>query len=136
MKTEYGFCVGDGWFGLLDCIGSYISGAVVFENSCVKHYKEDLKTDAYKHWTWTPSSREFEYPVVEQVKEKMGGLRFYISGGELHTEQFRYCMREAIHMAESLSFTICENCGNKGQVRNSHVWIRTLCDDCESKRKK
>lgn len=55
-----------------------------------------------------------------QVKEKFGGLRFYINSGS--EEIFNI-----IHKYEELSYTICEECGEAGEIR-SGGWIRTLCD--------
>jgi hypothetical protein len=66
-------------------------------------------------------------PVVEQVKEKFGGLRFYINKGS--NEVFN-----VIHYAENKSYTICETCGKQGKLRNG-VWFRTECNDCNNKRK-
>lgn len=68
-------------------------------------------------------------PTVEavQVKEKFGGLRFYITGGseEIHN---------LIDAAEDLSFETCEDCGTKENVTVNKVgWIATLCDKCRSK---
>jgi hypothetical protein len=59
---------------------------------------------------------------VHQVKEKFGGLRFYVEtipeGGE-----------EIITKYESLSYKICEKCGEEGQLRGGNgQWLRTLCE--------
>ena len=55
-----------------------------------------------------------------QVKEKFGGLRFYINGAteEVHEIISKYC---------TLSHRTCEDCGEPGESR-SGGWIRTLCD--------
>lgn len=58
-----------------------------------------------------------------QVKEKLGGLRFYIE----HETGDDY-VRGAIALAEDLSFKTCEVCGNIGQRRGGRG-IRTLCDE-------
>lgn len=55
-----------------------------------------------------------------QVKEKFGGLRFYTNG---ITDE----VRQIINKYEEKSYEICEECGEKGQVR-SGGWIQTLCD--------
>ncbi len=53
--------------------------------------------------------------VAGQVKEKFGGLRFYVhKGGDEFTQG-------AIALAESLSFTICDVCGNPGKVGNQSL---------------
>jgi hypothetical protein len=58
---------------------------------------------------------------VVQVKEKFGGLRFYVSSA---TEE----MYRAINEAESASYEICEACGEPGTIRNTG-WVQTLCDE-------
>lgn len=55
-----------------------------------------------------------------QVKEKFGGLRFYM------TQETPY-ISGAIAMAERLSFYTCEVCGDPGKQR-SGGWVRTLCN--------
>jgi hypothetical protein len=56
-----------------------------------------------------------------QVKEKYGGLRFYINGAseEVHNIIEKY---------ENLSYEICEECGEQGKVRDGS-WVSTLCDE-------
>jgi hypothetical protein len=58
---------------------------------------------------------------VTQVKEKFGGLRFYINEGsnEVH---------DRITKAEQESYTICEMCGTSGEIRKDTGWYRTLCE--------
>jgi hypothetical protein len=58
--------------------------------------------------------------AVLQVKEKFGGLRFYVSGGS--DDLF-----DAIDEVASKSFTICEQCGAPGELRK-RGWSKTLCD--------
>lgn len=64
--------------------------------------------------------------VVEQIKEKFGGLRFYYSGGD---DQISGMVR----MAEAWADRSCEECGTPGKKR-SGGWIRTLCDTHEAER--
>jgi hypothetical protein len=56
-----------------------------------------------------------------QVKEKFGGLRFYINAGsdEIH---------ERIIQAEKESYKVCEKCGEDGEIRTDIGWYSTLCD--------
>ena len=69
---------------------------------------------------------------VVPVKEKFGGLRFYMGGApkEVH---------DIIDECEHLSYKICEICGEAGKPRKGG-WILTLCDkhyeEREAKRKK
>ena len=67
---------------------------------------------------------------VVQVKEKFGGLRFYIRRG--NTEIY-----DLINNAESKSLNICEKCGSKEGVETKpnkgEMWILTLCKKCRNK---
>jgi hypothetical protein len=65
--------------------------------------------------------------VIAQIKEKFGGLRYYADG---HVDEQ---MDGMIDMAEALSYTICEECGQPGKLR-SGGWMRTLCDKHEEER--
>ena len=56
-----------------------------------------------------------------QVKEKFGGLRFYINSGSEEIWQ-------RIKLAESASYITCQKCGELGQVRGDG-WITTLCEE-------
>ena len=66
---------------------------------------------------YTLAHAEDSYPV--QIKEKYGGLRFYVDFGsdELH---------DAIWEIERESYKTCEYCGRKGKPRRTG-WIKTLC---------
>lgn len=61
-----------------------------------------------------------------QIKEKYGSLRAYFHCSNL--------AQEIINRYEEKSAEICENCGKKGEERGGG-WIRTLCDDCNGRRK-
>lgn len=63
--------------------------------------------------------------VAVQVKEKFGGLRFYVDGGDDYTDGI-------IRMAEAMSVVTCEECGNVGTVGGSG-WISTKCDEHRKK---
>jgi hypothetical protein len=64
---------------------------------------------------------------LHQVKEKFGGLRFYVGAATPE-------MIKLIHAAEVETFTICEGCGKPG-VQRTGGWIKTLCDRCDASRK-
>ena len=91
----WGLDVGDGWFALID-------------NLC-----NDIQT--YVNENHLP-------PVVAtQVKEKFGGLRFYIGSGHPH-------IWDLINKAEKKSYNICEICGKDGKVNDAVYWLQTLCE--------
>ena len=59
---------------------------------------------------------------LHQVKEKFGGLRFYIGAGsdEVHAR---------ISQAEAEAAKVCEECGAPGELR-TEGWWKTSCDRC------
>ena len=69
-----------------------------------------------------------EDAYICQVKEKWGGLRFYIGDApaEIHS---------LIDEVERESYTVCEQCGRPGKPREGG-WILTLCDECADARKR
>lgn len=69
-----------------------------------------------------------DQPAVVQVKEKFGGLRFYVDCW-LTDEQ-----SDAITEAEAESYRTCESCGAPGRARDTG-WVTTLCDDCHDRRR-
>jgi hypothetical protein len=65
---------------------------------------------------------------VGQIKEKFGGLRFYILGC---SDQVRTEIYDLIAKAERESFRTCEKCGQPGN-QDGGGWIRTLCEECRN----
>ena len=97
----WGFECGDGWFRLIDQLSADI----------MELDKQDGTTT-----------------IAVQVKEKYGGLRFYIQGGS-------DAAYEAIEKAEALSLKTCEMCGEPGKLRGAS-WVTTMCAKCwEAKEK-
>ena len=93
--------MGDGWFELL-------------KNLIIEIKRLDKK---YKHKT-----------LVVQLKEKFGGLRFYIEGAPKK-------IHKAIEKAEKESLNTCESCGTKENVGYTTGWITTLCGKCADESK-
>lgn len=60
--------------------------------------------------------------LVIQVKEKFGGLRFYVG---IAPEW--YC--DLIDYYEEQSLKTCEICGKEGKLRTDLSWMKTLCDE-------
>lgn len=74
-------------------------------------------------WLCSQLSKEGNVQAI-QVKEKYGGLRFYVSSA---TEgQYKN-----IDSAESISYFICEHCGSPFDVSQTKGWIQTLCIKCK-----
>mgnify|MGYP001617612068 FL=1 len=102
---RYGFQVKDGWFNLIDKLCSGIQS----------HIDKEKKKNP-----------EYEQVRVVQVKEKVGGLRFYTD----RTDQKTAGM---IHKAERESYKICEICGKEGKLTDALVNIKVLCESCKAK---
>lgn len=76
---------------------------------------------------------EFEW---SQIKEKFGGLRAYFNGGDDY-------IFGAVDLATNISYTVCEETGDKGKLRNKKIsedgkivianWIKTLSDETAKK---
>lgn len=90
-----GFAVGPGWYPLLETLCQNIQQHIDNSNG------------------------KCPQVIVEQIKEKFGGLRFYYQGGD----DF---IHGAVWLAESLSVITCEECGAPAERRNTG-WIKSLC---------
>jgi hypothetical protein len=103
---RYGsFAVGAGWYPIL----------------------ETLCANIQSHIDWqVKQGKDCPQVVVEQIKEKFGGLRFYYQGGDEYIDGM-------VRMAEAWADIACEECGAAG-TRRSGGWIRTLCDVHEAER--
>ena len=104
----FGFECGDGWYWLIDNLCSSIQWRI-------------------DHPSWKNGAPiEIPQVIAVQVKEKFGGLRFYVDSAtsEIHT---------IISFAESLSMSICEFCGTTKNVGHTSGWITTICEECHKK---
>jgi len=70
-----------------------------------------------------PVRDAIEQVVATQIKEKFGALRFYYTGGNDYIDG-------VVSMAESMSTSTCEGCGNPGTL-NRDGWIRCQCEVCK-----
>ena len=68
---------------------------------------------------------------IAQVKEKFGGLRYYI--GSIPEGVFRESY-DLIDEAEQRSYETCEWCGKPGRENIKRGWVKTLCDACAAQR--
>jgi len=104
----FGCECGDGWFDLIYKLSSDLEAE--FQKLAEADKAEALENDYY---------------IAVQVKEKFGGLRFYLSAT---TDE----MDALVDKAEEDSFKICEVCGKPGEPRGGG-WISTLCDEHKKK---
>jgi hypothetical protein len=96
--SHFGFETDDGWF------------RIVYELSA------KLETLIKR---LLANARDGYYAV--QVKEKFGGLRFYMNA---ETEEMSRVIREA----EAQSTVTCEMCGLPGHL-SGRGWVKTLCEE-------
>lgn len=89
----WGFDHDDGWFDLIWML------SLALEDECKQ------------------SGKQVE---AVQVKEKFGGLRFYVNTG---TDR----VNRLIGLAEILSERTCEACGKPGRTTNRGHWLKTVC---------
>lgn len=94
-----GFECGDGWFNIIYNLSRNLEQMI-----------NDIPVKSRKCFQ------------VMQVKEKFGGLRFYIGSG---TE----AMFKLIDQAEQESLRICEICGKSGELISMQGWYMTRCEE-------
>jgi len=103
VHVSFSFDCDDGWFQLI----------------------YDLSKEILRVMDNTPDD-SFENFIVLQVKEKFGGLRYYV--GAANTQIF-----DIIHKAEEKSMRTCERCGKRGTLSIRGGWFKTLCAKCREK---
>jgi hypothetical protein len=114
LSGQYGgMCVSQGWYHIIELLFAHIQSHIDWNNARAERHP-DLRYEP------------IEQVVVEQIKEKFGGLRFYYRGGN-------DIIAGMVAMAESFAEHTCETCGAPG-TRRSGGWIRTLCDKHEEER--
>ena len=107
----WGFSHGDGWYNIIEAACRNIQN----------HTDWKRKQEPYA----SMSEEEFDeihQPIAAQVKEKFGGLRFYVDNADDYTSG-------VIAMAESMSYKTCETCGAPGK-QEGKGWIKTVCESC------
>lgn len=134
MRTTamcWGFDCGDGWYNIIDVLCGLLSSEYRIAKS---RYEYLMKTGVgnilYGTKTVTQEAIDeakakldeeaLKVPVAVQVKEKFGGLRFYVQAAT--DKHYNY-----ISFAESMSYRTCEKCGAPGKTYTDG-WHTTLCD--------
>lgn len=130
----WGLEVGDGWYQLLDwlCAALEPSWQLSFDLTA-----DGVKTEEGGDY-WSPEPPQV---VATQVKEKMGGLRFYhqLEFADHETLHARYpkALQQAyhdygrfvegiVHMAETMASVTCEVTGKPGELCVRGGWLKTL----------
>ena len=113
----WGISCGKGWTSLLDGLCHQIQ--------ChINNHNEGIK----QGYPYYKDKKEIPQVVALQIKEKFAGLRFYYEGGDEQVEGM-------VRLAEELSYSICEECGNMNMESVSQTpinqgWMRTYCERC------
>lgn len=66
---------------------------------------------------------------IEQIKEKFGELRFYVTVNE----EFREAVGAIEDEIESKSDSICEECGSSAEIHEYKSWYKCWCPDHAAK---
>lgn len=118
---EY-FAIGNGWYNIVRILCGYMSYDVNQAryrlNYALKNPEAKMPPIAELEATLAKAIKDL--PVIEQVKEKFGSLRFYVSNSTPRFDNY-------IGFAEAMSSVTCEECGAPGESRNDG-WIKVLCD--------
>lgn len=117
--------VGKGWHHILDMLFSFLSADLERAKTRLKYAMENPNANMGEGVTIATLEEKVkeEYdklPVIQQIKEKFGGMRFYVNHST-HDQEL------AIGFVEAMSTRVCEVCGSPG-TRRSGGWIKTLCD--------
>jgi hypothetical protein len=135
MRTTamcWGLECGDGWYNIIDVLCGLLTSEYRQAQS-----RYDFIKDKVDQPQWEGSKKiitqeqideakakldeeTLKVPVAVQVKEKFGGLRFYVQAAT--KEHYNY-----ISFAESMSYRTCESCGAEGKTYTDG-WHTTLCD--------
>jgi len=98
----YGLETNDGWNDLIYNVSSLIEDAIEYR----MNLQEEGKSECY----------------AIQIKSKFGGLRFYVSFDDPYVNGI-------IALAEKLSYSMCEFCGQKASLVEIKKWYWTLCTE-------
>ena len=102
----WGISCGDGWYDLIDELCGNIQNHV-------------------ENFNRNKPEKDHIICQATQVKEKFGGLCFYTYGGDEYIDGM-------ISFAESMSYHICTECGQRSEKNESNRgWIYTLCNSCK-----
>ena len=135
MRTTamcWGLECGDGWYNIIDILCGKLCSEWLGAKSRYDFIKDKVGKKTYGGSGDIITQGEIDLrkqimeeealkvPVAVQVKEKFGGLRFYVQAAT--DKHYQY-----ISFAESMSYRTCEECGAPGKTYTDG-WHTTLCD--------
>lgn len=138
----WGFECGSGWFSLIESLCTALmrpvdileaqlaalervkTGTEDWQIEAVKKHPDDYSDEAVIVLKSKIKEAKAHVPVASQVKQKYGGLRFYVRGAT--NDDYA-----KISFAEALSYKICEHCGRFDDevLCYSAGWVSTLCPE-------
>jgi hypothetical protein len=105
--NDWKFECNDGWFKLIYWLSAYLQNYIDQNNTWAEKYPSE-------------TNKFVEQIKVVQVKEKFATLRYYVSGGDEHTNA-------VISFVEYISGYVCEYTGKTDDVvQYKKGWIKTL----------
>jgi hypothetical protein len=135
MRTTamcWGLECGDGWYNIIDVLCGLLTSEYRGAQSRYEFIKDRVDQPQWEGSKDIITQEKIDdakvrmdeeaakVPVAVQVKEKFGGLRFYVQAAT--DKHYQY-----ISFAESMSYRTCEECGNPGKTYTDG-WHMTLCD--------
>ena len=141
MRTTlmcWGFECGDGWYNIIDILCGKLTSEYRSAKGQYEYIKDKVNQPTYgfkdngdpvgkiitqeliDERKAKMDEEALKVPVAVQIKEKFGGLRFYVHAAS--DKQWGY-----ISFAESMSYRTCEECGAPGKTYTDG-WHKTLCD--------
>ena len=135
MRTTamcWGFDCGDGWYNIIDVLCGKLTWQYRQAEDTYNSIKDKVGKPRFEGYPGSVTQEQIDaakvameenqktVPIATQIKEKFGGLRFYVQSAT--DEQYNY-----ISFAESLSYRTCEECGAVGKLYTDG-WYKSLCD--------
>jgi len=135
MRTTamcWGLECGDGWYNIIDVLCGLLTSDYRQAQSRYESIKDKVDQPRWEGSKDIITQQKIDeakakldeetlkVPVAVQVKEKFGGLRFYVQAAT--DKHYQY-----ISFAESMSYRTCEECGAPGKTYTDG-WHMTLCD--------
>jgi len=116
--------VGEGWIPLIAKLTSMINNKIEDIKKYNDSWLENEVITADKHESNKKLAEKFK---IVQIKEKFGGLRFYIEGTDYKEHKEIHAW---IQFAEIMADGLCEGCGTNQALGVTSGWMRTICQPC------
>ena len=140
-KAKYQFCVGDGWYYIVDniCKGIYHLIGDKDVNVDVLQIKEKFGGLRFYYTITDIADRSTFEIIVEKVDWwirgfmcKHGMAKTYWKLYKIRTKYYKTIyekIREIVDEGELLSYRTCEICSAEGDTRSINHYLVTLCDE-------